>query len=58
MNDELNASIEMIQRITDAPAQTVQRWKNGASTPPEPASRLLRFHILSCLIEFFINRYR
>ena len=46
MNDELNASIELIQRITGATAQTVQRWKNGTSTPPESASRLLRFHVL------------
>ncbi len=46
MNDELNASIELIQRITGATAQTVQRWKNGTSTPSESASRLLRFHVL------------
>lgn len=46
MNDELNASIELIQRITGATAQTVQRWKNNTSTPPESASRLLRFHVL------------
>ena len=46
MNDELNASIEMIQRITGASIKTIKRWKNGACTPPESASRLLRFHVL------------
>lgn len=46
MNDELDASVDLIQRITGASAQTVKRWKNGTSTPPESASRLLRFHIL------------
>ncbi len=46
MNDELNASIEMIQRITGASTKTIKRWKNGTCTPPESASRLLRFHVL------------
>ena len=46
MNAELNASIELIQRITGASTKTIKRWKNGTSTPPESASQLLRFHVL------------
>ena len=46
MNDELDASIELIQRITGASTKTVKRWKNGTSVPPESARRLLRFHVL------------
>ena len=46
MNNELDASIELIQQITGASTNTIKRWKNGTCTPPESASRLLRFHIL------------
>lgn len=46
MKDELDASVDLIRRITGASAQTVKRWKNGTSTPPESARKLLRFEVL------------